>query len=212
MKPIIIIGDGGHAEVLLDTARTLGRDILGVTSLTVKSGQELAGAPVLGNDDILKNYATDEVELVNGIGSVDIPYARASVFGRFRQLGYTFATLVHPRAFVAESVILEQGVQVTVGAIIQTGCWVGANSIVNTGAVLDHHCQVGANSHIAPAVACSGGVVVGERCHIGVSATIVQGVSVGDEVLVAAGALVTRSISCKQRVKGIPARSFRAPS
>lgn len=208
MKPVIIIGDGGHAEVLLDTARALGRDILGVTSLTVKSGAVIAGAPVLGNDDILKNYAIDEVELVNGIGSVDIPHARASVFERFRELGYTFATLVHPRAIVAEGVILEQGVQVIAGAIIQTGCRLGANTIVNTGAVLDHHGRVGANCHIAPGATCSGGVILGAKCMIGAGTTVIQGLTIGDEVMVAAGAVVVKDLHSKVRVKGIPAVAF----
>lgn len=208
MKPLILIGDGGHAEVLIETARLLGRRILGVTSTEEPAGKEICGVRILGDDDVVTKHSLNEVELVNGIGSVDIPRHRSVVFSRFKKLGYTFATVVHPTAIISSNVHLEEGVQLAAGAIVQTGCHVGMNTIINTGSILDHHCQVDAHSHLAPGVVCSGGVRIGERSHIGASSTVIQEIRIGDDVLVAAGAVVTKDLPNGIRVKGIPAAPF----
>jgi len=194
--------------MLVSIARLLSREILGLTSLDGQIGEYIYGIPILGNDNALGNYSPTEVELVNAIGSVDIPRQRSSLFIKFRENGYSFASLIHPTAIISESVQLEEGVQIAAGVIIQTGCHLGVNTIVNTGAILDHNCSLGSHSHVAPSVTLSGGVKIGEKCHIGVGATFIQERSTGPEVLVAAGAVVTRDLSGGKRYKGIPARSY----
>jgi sugar O-acyltransferase (sialic acid O-acetyltransferase NeuD family) len=208
LKPLILIGDGGHASVLLRTAYALGREVLGVTSLDLGAGAQFEGIHVLGPDDIVENYPVDEIELINGIGSTDLPRHRENKFTEIRKWGYHFATLVHPRAIICEDVEMEEGVQVAAGAIIQTKCRLGANTIINTGTVLDHHCRVGAHCHLAPGVVCCGGVRIGNRSHIGSGSTVIQGVSIGADVLVAAGSVVIQDVHDLQRVKGSPAKVF----
>lgn len=208
MKPLIIIGDGGHAEVLIDMAMRCGRKILGVTSLNKSVNSMVAGLPVLGRDAILANYSQHEVELINGIGSADLPLLRASIFASLKEKEYKFATLIHPSAILSSSVVIGEGAQILAGAILQTGSHIGINTIINSGAIVEHHGKIGDNCHLAPRVVCSGGVTVGNKCHIGVGAILIQGITLEDEVLVAAGAVVIKNISSRQRVKGVPAHPF----
>ncbi|TDA65895.1 sugar acetyltransferase, partial [Sulfuricurvum sp. IAE1] len=80
-KNIIIIGGGGHARVLIASLKSLRREIMGLlhpdTSLI---GQCIAGICVLGNDDKIRDYAPDAIELVNGLGSVTLPEKRKDTY------------------------------------------------------------------------------------------------------------------------------------
>ena len=140
----------------------------------------------------------DELVLVNGIGSLPGNPLRAELFARYRALGYRFASVVSTKAMVSDYAVLEEGVQVMAGAIIQTGNQIGANGIINTGAIVDHDCHLGGDNHIAPGAVLSGGVVTGERVHIGTGAVVIQGISIGSDAVVGAGATLTRPLGEKQ--------------
>jgi UDP-perosamine 4-acetyltransferase len=203
------LGAGGHAKVLIDALLASSTVIAGVVDPDAKlAGTFLLGISVLGGDDIVSEFPPSQVQLVNGLGSVGLPVKRQQLFEKFRHMGYTFAAVTHPSAVIAPDVTFEEGTQVMAGAVIQTGCRIGFNSIVNTRASVDHDCAVGDHVHIAPGVTISGGVKVGNGVHIGTGATIIQGVSIGSYCLVAAGAVVTRDMIAGTMVRGVPAREF----
>lgn len=171
-------------------------------------GQTIAGIPVLGNDDAIRNYAPDSVDLVNGIGSVILPEKRKAIYVKFKNAGYSFASVIHPSATVMEDVQLGEGVQIMAGAIVQTGCAIGENTIINTGAVVDHDCVIDTHVHIASGAVLSGGVEIGTMSHIGTGATIVQGIKISERVVVGAGAVVIKDIAPGKKVAGNPAKEI----
>jgi sugar O-acyltransferase (sialic acid O-acetyltransferase NeuD family) len=203
--PVIIIGGGGHAKVLVDVLKLQGTKLLGYTDPSARSEPAL-GLPYLGTDDELRSYPPPGVRLVNGVGSVRPASNRRGVFESLKTKGYRFASVVHPSAVIASDVQLAEGVQVMAGAVIQPGSRIGTNSIVNTGAIVDHDCQIGAHVHVAPGVVLSGEVRLGEETHIGTGAAIIQGIAVGDRSLVGAGAVVVRDVPSDVTVRGVPAR------
>jgi UDP-perosamine 4-acetyltransferase len=215
MQPIrqrvIVLGAGGHARVLIDALLLLDWDLLGVTAPAGEgSGAELLGARIIGDDQEISHYSPQDVQLVNGLGSTGDVTARQRLFDTWQARGYRFATVVHPSVIIARNVTLDEGVQVMAGAVIQTGCRIGANSIVNTASSIDHDCHIGAHCHVAPGATLSGSVEVGEAAHLGTGAVVIQGVQIGANALVAAGAVVTRNVGAGQRVQGVPARVHRA--
>ncbi|MDA8094284.1 MAG: acetyltransferase [Betaproteobacteria bacterium] len=208
-NPLIIIGAGGHAKVLIDTLLLLPVKILGATdAASGKHGGNVLGVPILGNDQEILRHSPDTVSLVNGIGSVRAPILRGDIYARFKGMGYHFAGVVHPSAFISRTAELSAGVQVMAGAIVQTGCLVGSNTIINTGALVDHDCQIGEHVHIAPGTTLSGEVTIGEGSHIGTGATIIQGIRIGAGCLVAAGAVVIEDVPDGRTVAGVPARTL----
>jgi len=205
--PILLLGAGGHAKVILETIRISG----GIVSGVIERGdhardQDFSGVPVLGGDDIVMTYSPDLVLLVNGVGGIGVNPVRKQLFEYFSGRGYQFARVVHPFTWVASDVQLGAGVQVMAGAVLQPGCVVGENSIINTRSSIDHDCVIGQHVHIAPGVTLSGGVRIGTGSHIGTGATIIQGISVGSDALVAAGAVITKDVQDKAVVKGVPGR------
>lgn len=206
-RPVIIVGAGGHAKVVIEILLTLSVEIIGATdSNSERVGTCILGIPVVGTDEAILQYKSKEIFLVNGIGSVALPRIRTGIFNRFKELGYSFITTVHPSAVVSSEVVLGEGSQIMAGAIIQPGCYIGENCIINTGTSVDHDCRIGSHVHLAPRVTLSGGVQIGDGVHVGTGATIIQGIQIGRNSIVGAGALVLKDVAENAKVIGVPAR------
>ena len=205
--PVIVIGGGGHAKVLVSTLLLCRKNILGFVDLN-QTAPPLLGVSCLGNDAAVLLHAPDDVRLVNGVGSTGSTAIRQDVYDRFTREGYCFTTVIHPSSIVAPEVQIEDGVQIMAGAILQPGSSVGSNAIVNTGAIIDHDCAVGAHAHIAPGAVLSGGVRVDSGAHIGTGACIIQGVSIGAASVVGAGAVVIRDVPSGVTAVGVPAKTI----
>jgi sugar O-acyltransferase (sialic acid O-acetyltransferase NeuD family) len=203
--PVIIVGGGGHAKVLLDVLCCMSSTVLGYLAPT-ESEDGCDGIEYLGNDEAVSNYSPESIRLVNGVGSVDSQDYRTHVFCRFKEIGYGFATVIHPSAIIASDVRLNEGCQVMAGAVLQPGVCCDENVIINTRAGIDHDCHIGAHSHISVGATLSGGISVGCQTHIGAGSTIIQEVSVGERCIIAAGAVVTHNVPDGATVVGVPAR------
>lgn len=203
-KPIIIIGNGGHASVLTEILLHQQRDILGYTAPSEETNSY--GVKYLGTDNIIGDYSPGEVELVLGLGTVNVSSIRYSIFEKMKMQGYTFSNCIHPKAIISFTAILAEGIQVMAGAIIQPHAKIGENTIINTGAIIEHDCLIGAHVHIAPGTTISGNVHIGECTHIGTGAKVIQGISIGASSLIGAGAVVVNNVISNQKVIGIPAK------
>ena len=212
-RPVIIVGAGGHAKVLIGALRLLSVQMLGATDADGgKRGQLLLNVLVLGGDEEIMKHGAETIFLVNGVGGVRVDPLRRMLFERFSGRGYKFHNVIHPSAVVCADATLAEGVQVMAGVVIQPGCHIGKNAVINTGAIVDHDCFIGDHAHIAPGVTLSGGVRVGEGSHVGAGATVIQGVKVGRNSMVAAGAVVIRDVPDGATVAGVPAKEIGATS
>jgi sugar O-acyltransferase (sialic acid O-acetyltransferase NeuD family) len=205
--PVIVIGGGGHAKVLVSTLLLCGRRILGFVDLS-PTAPPLLGSKCLGSDAAVFFHAPSDVQLVNGVGSVGSTARRQDVYDRFTREGYCFAAVIHPSAIIAPEAQIEDGVQIMAGAVVQAGCRLGANVIVNTGAQVDHDCIIDSHAHVAPGVTICGAVDVGTGAHIGAGAIVIQGIRIGAGSVVGAGTLVIRDVPQGAKVIGAPAASL----
>jgi sugar O-acyltransferase (sialic acid O-acetyltransferase NeuD family) len=201
-SPILVLGGGGHAKVLLDLLKQLDARVSGVIDPAFPTGfSGVLGQKVLGNDDAVLQFKPTDVLLVNAIGSTRPAGARSRIFDYFAGKGYTFATLVHPSAIVCDDTRLGEGAQVMAGAIVQAGARLSANVLVNTGASIDHDCEIGAHVHIAPGAVLSGGVHVGADAHIGTGAVVIQSVRIGERAMIGAGVTVLADVPTEVSVR-----------
>jgi len=207
-KGLILLGNGGHALVLLDCLRLCGARLIGFTTPEKYALETWESLKYLGDDEALQSLSPREVQLVNGLGSVGKTAARTCLFEMGKERGFGFASVVHPSAILAGDAVLGQGAQIMAGAILQPRCVLGDNVLVNTRAAIDHDCQIGNGVHIAPGATLSGDVQVGDGAHIGAGATIIQGVQIGRDCIVGAGAVVLRDVPPGARVAGVPAREL----
>lgn len=206
--PVIVLGAGGHAKVLIEALRTSGVIIQGITDKDVaRHGKLLMSIPIIGDDEMVQRFTTDSILLVNAVGTTRVASQRRELFERFKMRGYCFATVVHASAVVASDTLLGEGAQIMAGAVLQPGVQIGENTIVNTRATIDHDCIVGNHAHISPGAILCGDVSVADNAYLGAGATIIQGIRVGRNSMVAAGAVVVRDVLDGEVVVGVPGRA-----
>lgn len=210
LKPVVLLGAGGHAKVLLDLLSDNDREVLAVSAPELaRNDQKLwRNIPIIDDDAVIQKYNSESIELVNGIGMIPGKNVRQQLYLSFKQHSMIFATLVHSTAILSATAKLSEGAQVFAGAIIQPDCTIGNNTIVNTRATVEHDCTIGSHCHIATAATLCGGVKLADQIHVGAGATIIQGLTLGQSSVVAAGSVLVKNlaerelnISCKPTIK-----------
>jgi sugar O-acyltransferase (sialic acid O-acetyltransferase NeuD family) len=208
LKPVIVLGAGGHAAVLIDILKQQKREVIAIVSPGLMQKSSIFdGIKVLLQDEDVLKFEPETISLVNGIGSIPGSMIRENIYKGFIDKGYHFETVVSDNAIVSPYSILADGVQVMAGAVIQVGTMISENCIVNTSAVIDHDCEIGCHNHIAPGATLSGGVMTGPGVHIGTGANIIQLVTIGAGVVVGAGATITKNV--EKNTICYPARIFK---
>jgi len=210
MMRVLIIGAGGHAQVVADILLCMQKasgDPIPVGYLDddpALAGRQLLGLPVLGN--LSQRGAIPHDKVIVAIGDNE---TRRQLYERLQAQGEQFMAAQHPRATVAASVQVGPGTMICPGVVINAGSVVGANCILNTGCTVDHHNHIGDHAHIAPGVHLGGDVMVGEGSLVGIGATVMPQRRVGRWCTVSAGALVHRDLEDGVVVAGMPARVIR---
>jgi sugar O-acyltransferase (sialic acid O-acetyltransferase NeuD family) len=189
LKPVLLMGLGGHAKVLINILRLREREIIGALSLD-PVGSEVMGINVLGPDKDIEKFKPSDVELVNAVGQLPESDIRMRIYINAKNYGFTFVNVIHPNSIIAESVNFGEGVQVMAGAIIEPAVEIGDNSIVNTGANINHDTVIGKHSHLAPGVVVCGNVHIGNNSFIGASSSVMPGAIIDDNAFIKAKALV----------------------
>ncbi len=195
-QALIVYGGGGHGKALIDLIRTHGTyAVIGVLDDGLVAGSKVMGVSILGGAEILETLKQRGVEnAVNAVGGIGDMQSRVRVFEMLRKAGYTFPTLVHPTAYIEESVELTEGVQVFPHAYIGSDVEVGFGAIVNTAAVVSHDCRIAEYANVAPGALLAGGVEIGAGTLIGMGATINLGVSIGTGARVGNSAVVKADV------------------
>lgn len=109
------------------------------------------------------------------------------------------ASCVDFAARVGARVLIQTGVYVTAGSIVEDDVFLGPGVVTTNDNAMARH----------PAGAALAGPVFRRACRVGGGAVLLPGVEVGEEAFVAAGAVVTRDVGSRELVRGVPARVVR---
>lgn len=206
-KRIIIIGAGGHGQVVADILwqmHAAGLPVRPTGFLDENSalhGQVFLDLPVLGRLADLPAVPHEAVVVAVGDNQV-----RQRLFLALAGQGEQFQTACHPRATIARDVTIGAGSMICAAVVINTGSRIGQNVILNTGCTIDHHNQIGDHVHIAPGAHLGGEVTVAELALVGIGATVLPRRHIAALSIVGGGAVVTRDIPAGSIVVGVPAR------
>jgi len=207
MQKIVIIGAGGHAQVVADIlmrARGAGQSVepLGYLDDDPQlSGKAFLGLSVLGGISDLSRIKHDAVTI--GITENRI---RSEIFARLKEQGERFAVALHPSANIAPGVKLGPGTMVCAGVVVNPASVIGENVILNTACTVDHHNMIGDHVHIAPGAHLGGEVTVEEGAMVGIGSVVLPRLKVGSWSTVGAGAVVVKDVPPAVTVVGMPAR------
>jgi sugar O-acyltransferase (sialic acid O-acetyltransferase NeuD family) len=207
--PLIIIGTGDHAHVILEALRAAGQVPSGFLQIdgSASHGVHWCGVHVLG--DLTADLAwLDQVRAARFVVGIGDNRVRADAYERAVRVGLTPVTVVHPTATLLGGCTVGAGSQVCARAVVGVNANIGINTIVNTAATIDHDNVIGDHASVGPGANLAGRVTVGSYSHIGIAASVNEGITVGARCLVAAGAAVVSGVPDGVRVAGVPARSM----
>ena len=193
LKPVIVLGAGGHAKVCIDVLQCMGREVFGIVA-PEGSVKKILGVKYLGDEGIIFKFDPNEIELVNGIGMMPGKQLRKKIYIKFKKMKYKFATIIHPSAVVSQSATLGEGVHVMAGAIIQPFVRIDCNTIINTKTSIDHDCVISSHCHLAPGVTICGGVTIGVDVFIGCGSSVIQAVKIDADTVINAGICINNNM------------------
>ena len=205
---VLIVGAGGHGQVVADVLRAAFRNGSADYPFGYADHDEslwghlLLDVPVMGSIDDIGGFSHDAV--IVGVGD---NRTRRRLFESLLRTHERFVTARHPSAILSTHSVVRQGTVVCAGAIVNPGACVGSNVILNTASSVDHHCVIGDHAHIAPGARLGGNVTIGQGALIGIGAIVLPGRRVGAWTVVGAGAVVTQDLPDGVIALGAPARS-----
>lgn len=199
LKSVILIGAGGHGKSLISLLRSMGIEVTAIFDDDPATwGKEVLGVLVLGHTAELEPQCSTPVVL--GLGS---NVARKRVAERLASL--TWATVVHPSAYVAASAQIGAGSVVCPFAVIGAETFLGAHVIVSAHCTIGHDTRVGDYAQAAPGVQVAGGSTVGEGALLGIGSVVCPQVTIGEWATLAAGAVAARHVPPGCTAYGMPA-------
>ena len=175
MKKIVIIGAGGYgrevAELLLhqhtkEKAFTIEGFIDDNTSL---HGKQINNLTVLGDWSWLEKAKRHETSVICAVG---FPETRKILAERAEKLGFSFASVISPQAYISPRAKIGKGVIIFPFTFIDTSVEIGDHSIVYAPSFIGHDTVISNFITICPGVNIAGNVSVGEGCWIGIGSSI----------------------------------------
>ena len=204
----MILGAGGHAKVVAETALASGRfsgicfldDNLFDSSRTTL----ILGYPVIGPLDFIFDHAciNEFPEAVVAIGQAS---TRLHWITSLSSAGYSLPVLAHPTAYISPSAKIGSASVIFAHVTVQSQSSIGVGVILNTGCSVDHDCQINDVVHICPGARLAGQVHVGSRSWIGIGASVIHQIRIGADVIIGAGAAVVSDLPDGITAVGVPA-------
>lgn len=209
MKDLIVIGSGGHARAVIDTAKLNSLlNITGVLDINFEENvnENILGVPVLGGMQYLKKINPGRTFVFLAIGDNK---TRKFISSVIHEYGFRSINVVHPKAYISEFSTLGNGNLVGAFANIGPNSRIANYCIVNTLANIEHDVSIADFSQLGPGSVVCGRSSIDENVFIGAGSKIIDNISISAGVTVGAGAVVTMNIlEPNTKYAGVPARKL----
>jgi sugar O-acyltransferase (sialic acid O-acetyltransferase NeuD family) len=197
---VYVAGIRSFAAEVIDYARDAG---LSVAGLLAPAGDGSAHDPVHG----LPVYGIDDDpggsrRVIVGTGDP----ARREIVARLESAGWRPFTLVHPRAHLAPSARVGDGVLVAPGVIVGAYSTLGDHVVLGRGTLVGHHTDIGPFATLGPGANVAGNTRVGPDAFLGAGAVVRDHVTIGVSAVVGMGAVVVGDVAPETHARGVPAR------
>ena len=188
MKPLLLIGCGGHARSLIDIIESAAEwRIHGLVGLPEQVGCRVLGYSVIGCDADLPALRAECPAAVLAIGQLSDPGPRQRLSADLVKLGFQCPVLISAHAVVSQHAQVGPGTTIGHGVILNAGSVVGAHCILNSRALIEHDVQIGDYCHISTGALVNGAVCVGSGSFIGSGAMLREGLELPPLTVISAG-------------------------
>lgn len=147
MKRLLIIGAGGHGQVVKEIAEACGYETIDFLDDNSPNA--------VGKVNETPYKAPNYDGVIVGIGNNAI---RCRISEQLEKVeGINYVTLIHPSAYVSISAIIGKGTVVEPHAIINANAKIGEGCIISVGSIIDHDSSIGYFTHINAGAICMAG-------------------------------------------------------
>ena len=208
MKPLILVGGGGHCKSVIDVAECIGYNIIGILDRPEEVGKYVLGYEVVGTDDDMKRFGSS-ADFIVTVGQIKSPSLRIRLHKQLAEAGCSLATLVSPKAHVSRHAKVDKGTVIMHQAVVNADAHIGCGCIINTFANIEHDSIIGDYCHISTGVMINGGVQIASGSFIGSQSVINQGIKISKPIVLASLSVVNKDIDIDGIYAGSPAKLHR---
>lgn len=204
MRPLILVGGGGHCKSVIDAAESAGFVIKGILDLPEYVGTRILDYQVIGTDDDIFRYVS-EVDFIVTIGFIKDAALRICLHEKIENAGGSLATVIASTAHVSHYATIQPGTVVLHQAAVNSDAKIGKGCIINTFANIEHDAVIEDYCHISTGTMVNGSCRVGEATFLGSQSVMVNGTSIPAGCVIAAGSMVRKNLTQKGVYSGNPA-------
>ncbi|MGB2804302.1 MAG: acetyltransferase [Candidatus Zixiibacteriota bacterium] len=202
-KPLLILGTRTLAVEVADLISEIpGFRLMGFVENMdrQKCNEKLGGLPIFWVDD-----TADLADTHRAVCALATTH-RSRFTEQAANLGFRFATLVHPLSRISSESSVGEGSVISPGVIIASHTQLGRHVFVNRGSLIGHHTEISDYVTIQPGANIAGVCRIGEATYIGMGALVLDHIKIGAHSIVGAGAVVNKDVPDHVQVVGVPAR------
>ena len=213
MKPLVIFGTGGFAEMAHYYFES--DSDYSVAAFTVDApyvaGDTFKGLPVIAFEELEARFPPDQVTMYVAMGIQKVNQQRASKVAEAEARGYRLASYLSSKAKVADDLILHPNTFIMEEVIMQPMVSVGRDSVLWPRCVVGFRSSIGDHCWLT-AVMVGESVTIGDYTFIGLNATIPSYRQIAPSNVIGAGALILEDTKEYSIYKGHGSEVSRVPS
>lgn len=205
LRPLVILGAGGHAVSVANVASSAGYTIKCFVDKNQK-GSSLIGIGII---DIAELDDVSRYAFAIAIGDNAVR-ERISNELKSRYERIYFPALVHSSAEISILATVGEGTVVMPKAVVGPNSSVGKFCILNTQSSIDHDCTMQDFSSLAPGSITGGKVSLGMRSAISIGAIVKHAVAIGNDCVLGANSYLNKNLADNVVAYGTPAKVIRS--
>lgn len=207
MKPIILIGGGGHCISCIDVLRAEGKfEIVGILDIAEKVGNKVNDIHIIGTDDDIPYLAAKYSNFLITIGQIKSSVSRERIYEIVKNNNGNLPVIISPRSYLSPYASVSEGTILMHNSFVNINSNIGKVCIVNTGALVEHESVVGDFCHISTYAVINGQVKIGSCSFIGSNSVIANNLVIPKSTVIAAGACVITTPEISGIYIGNPAK------
>ncbi|MEZ7206955.1 glycosyltransferase [Pseudoalteromonas sp. DY56-GL79] len=198
LKPIILIGGGGHCRSCIDVIEAQGvYHIVGILDVADNVGTKVSGYSVVGTDEDIDKYISQNCYFMITVGQIESSAVREKIYSKLQRQKAKLATVISPLAYVSQHASIDEGSIVMHGAIVNSHAKIRRNCIINSRALIEHDAEVREHCHISTGALINGTALVNRGSFCGSGSIVVHDSIVPVNSFIKAGTRFSRKNSSK---------------